>query len=160
MFEVAPLAPISPYGNSKMMTEIMLRDTANARDLRYVALRYFNVAGADPRLRSGQSTAQATHLIKIAAQAAFGLRPYLEVFGEDYPTPDGTCIRDYVHVTDLARAHLSALTYLRQGGDPEVLNCGYGRGFSVLEVIEAVKRVSGVDSPCERVRAGLGTLRS
>ena len=150
VYEDARLAPISPYGNSKMMTEIMLRDAATAHDLRYVALRYFNVAGADPQLRSGQSTAQATHLIKIAAQAAVGLRPYLEVFGEDYPTPDGTCIRDYVHVTDLARAHLSALAHLRDGGGSEVLNCGYGRGFSVLQVIEAVKRVSGVDFPVRK----------
>ena len=150
VYEDAPLKPISPYGSSKMMTEIMLRDAAAAHDLHYVALRYFNVAGADPQLRSGQSTAQATHLIKIAAQAACGLRPYLEIFGEDYPTPDGTCIRDYVHVTDLARAHLAALAYLRDGGGPEVINCGYGRGFSVLQVIEAVKQVSGVDFSVRR----------
>jgi UDP-glucose 4-epimerase len=150
VFEGEQLAPISPYGSSKMMTEIMLRDAAAAHDLRYVALRYFNVAGADPQLRSGQSTAQATHLIKIAAQAVVGLRHNLEVFGDDYPTPDGTCIRDYVHVTDLVRAHLSALGHLRQGGDSEVLNCGYGRGFSVLEVIEAVRRVSGVDFPVRK----------
>ena len=143
--EGAPLEPISPYGSSKAMTEIMLRDAARAYDLRYVALRYFNVAGADPRGRSGQSTPHATHLIKVALQAALGQRPYLEVFGTDYPTPDGTCIRDYIHVSDLIGAHLAALEYLRGGGESVALNCGYGRGFSVLEVIEAVKRVTGTD---------------
>jgi UDP-glucose 4-epimerase len=143
--EDARLEPISPYGSSKLMTEIMLRDTAHAHDLKYVALRYFNVAGADPLGRSGQSTPQATHLIKVAGEAALGLRPYLEVFGTDYPTPDGTCVRDYIHVTDLARAHISALEYLREGGKSEVLNCGYGTGYSVLDVIDAVKRASGSD---------------
>ncbi len=143
--ETAQLLPISPYGTSKLMTELMLRDTAQAHDLRYVALRYFNVAGADPRGRSGQSTARATHLIKVACETALGERPYLEVFGTDYPTPDGTCIRDYIHVTDLARAHLDALRYLRAGGESEVLNCGYGNGFSVLDVIGSVKRVSQHD---------------
>ena len=137
--EDARLEPISPYGSSKLMTEIMLRDTASAHDLRYVALRYFNVAGADPCGRSGQSTPHATHLIKVAAQAALGQRPYLEVFGTDYPTPDGTCIRDYIHVMDLTNAHLAALNYLRKGGDSQVLNCGYGRGFSVLDVIASVR---------------------
>ena len=143
--ETAQLLPISPYGTSKLMTELMLRDTAKATGLRYVALRYFNVAGADPLGRSGQSTAHATHLIKVACEAALGERPYLEVFGTDYPTPDGTCIRDYIHVTDLARAHLDALRYLRAGGESEVLNCGYGNGFSVLDVIGSVKRVSQHD---------------
>jgi len=143
--EDAPLEPISPYGSSKLMTEIMLRDAARAHDLHYVALRYFNVAGADPRGRAGQSTPHATHLIKVALQAALGQRPYLEVFGSDYPTADGTCVRDYIHVSDLIGAHLAALKYLRGGGESEVLNCGYGRGFSVLEVIEAVKRVTGAD---------------
>ncbi len=143
--EDARLEPISPYGSSKLMTEIMLRDTVHAHDLKYVALRYFNVAGADPLGRFGQSTPQATHLIKVAGEAALGLRPYLEVFGTDYPTPDGTCIRDYIHVTDLARAHVSALEYLREGGKSEVLNCGYGTGYSVLDVIDAVKRASGSD---------------
>lgn len=143
--EDARLEPISPYGSSKLMTEIMLRDTAHAHDLQYVALRYFNVAGADPLGRSGQSTPHATHLIKVAGQAALGQRPYLEVYGTDYPTPDGTCVRDYIHVTDLARAHVSALEYLREGGTSEVLNCGYGVGYSVLDVIEAVKRASGSD---------------
>lgn len=143
--EDAALEPISPYGTSKLMTEWMLRDTAKAHALRYVALRYFNVAGADPRGRSGQSTARATHLIKVACETALGERPYLEVFGTDYPTQDGTCIRDYIHVTDLVRAHLDALRYLRAGGKSEVLNCGYGEGFSVLDVIGSVKRVSGSD---------------
>jgi UDP-glucose 4-epimerase len=110
-----------------------------------VALRYFNVAGADPLGRSGQSTARATHLVKVACEAAAGERPYVEVFGTDYPTPDGTCIRDYIHVTDLVRAHLDALRYLRAGGQSEVLNCGYGNGFSVLDVIGSVKRVSQHD---------------
>jgi UDP-glucose 4-epimerase len=145
--ENAVLEPISPYGTSKLMTEIMLRDAAAAHPLRYVALRYFNVSGADPKGRSGQSTPHATHLIKVASQAALGGRPYLEVFGTDYPTPDGTCIRDYIHVSDLVRAHLDALSYLRQGGKSEVLNCGYGAGFSVLEVIAAVKRAAKADFP-------------
>jgi UDP-glucose 4-epimerase len=145
--EDVELTPISPYGSSKLMTEIMLRDTAKAHPLRYVALRYFNVSGADPKGRSGQSTPHATHLIKVASQAALGERAYLEVFGTDYPTPDGTCLRDYIHVTDLVGAHLDALRYLRQGGKSEVLNCGYGRGFSVLDVISAVKRVAKTDFP-------------
>ena len=143
--EDATLAPISPYGSSKMMTEIILRDAARAHDLRYVALRYFNVAGADPRGRTGQSTPDATHLIKVALQAALGRKPYLEVFGMDYPTPDGTCMRDFIHVSDLIGAHLAALKYLRAGGQSQIINCGYGRGFSVLEVVDAVKRVIGKD---------------
>ncbi|HEY8565550.1 MAG TPA: UDP-glucose 4-epimerase GalE [Beijerinckiaceae bacterium] len=143
--EDTPLSPINPYGRSKLMTEWMLADTARAHDLTYVALRYFNVAGADPQGRSGQSTPNATHLIKVASQAALGQRPYLQVFGTDYPTRDGSCIRDYIQVTDLARAHTAALDYLRGGGESLTLNCGYGRGFSVLEVIDVVKRVSGVD---------------
>jgi UDP-glucose 4-epimerase len=137
--------PVSPYGRSKLMTEWMLEDAGRAHGLRYVALRYFNVAGADPKGRAGQSTPRATHLVKVAVQAALGARPFLEVFGTDYPTPDGSCLRDYIQVTDLARAHLSALAHLRGGGASLTLNCGYGRGFSVLEVIEVVKRVSGVD---------------
>ena len=149
--EDARLAPISPYGTSKLMTELMLRDTARAHDLRYVALRYFNVAGADPFGRSGQSTARATHLVKVACEAALGQRPELQVFGSDYPTPDGTCIRDYIHVTDLVGAHLDALRYLRAGGESAVLNCGYGGGFSVLDVIAAVKRISHSEF---RVRMG------
>ena len=143
--EDAALNPMSPYGSSKMMTEIMLADTARAHDFRYVALRYFNVAGADPKGRSGQSTPNATHLIKVACETALGKRRYMEVFGTDYETPDGTCIRDYIQVTDLVRAHLAALRHLRDGGDSDVFNCGYSKGFSVLQVIEAVKRASGAD---------------
>jgi UDP-glucose 4-epimerase len=145
--EDAPTVPVSPYGWSKLMTEIMLRDAGSAYNLGHVILRYFNVAGADPKLRTGQSTPEATHLIKVAVQAALGLRERLEVFGIDYPTPDGTCVRDYIHVTDLARAHLAALNHLRQGGTSLTLNCGYGRGYSVLEVIEAVKRAAGRNFP-------------
>jgi UDP-glucose 4-epimerase len=140
-----PTVPMSPYGSSKLMTETMLRDTAAAHGLSYLILRYFNVAGADPLLRTGQSTKGATHLIKVAVETALGLRPMMEVFGTDYPTPDGTCIRDYIHVCDLVRAHADALHHLRSGRPSLTLNCGYGRGFSVLEVITAVKRVSGVD---------------
>ena len=143
--EQAPLCPISPYGSSKLMTEMMLADTARAHNLRYVALRYFNVAGADPQGRSGQSTLRATHLIKLASETALGRRPRLEVYGTDYDTADGTCVRDYIHVCDLIRAHMSALQHLRAGGSSDVFNCGYGRGFSVFEVIDAVKRISGVN---------------
>ncbi|MGH6769831.1 MAG: UDP-glucose 4-epimerase GalE [Xanthobacteraceae bacterium] len=145
--EDASLQPMSPYGSSKLMTEVMLRDVAAASGLKYTILRYFNVAGADPKMRSGQSTLGATHLIKVAAEAALGSRPQMDVYGTDYSTPDGTCIRDYIHVTDLAHAHLAALTYLRGGGDNGTFNCGYGHGYSVLEVIEAVKRASGADFP-------------
>jgi UDP-glucose 4-epimerase len=127
------------------MTEIMLRDAAAAHGLRHVILRYFNVAGADPLGRTGHSTLGATHLIKVAVETALGLRPKVDVFGTDYPTPDGTCIRDYIHVCDLVCAHFDALAYLRSGGASTTLNCGYGRGFSVLDVIETVKRLSGVD---------------
>jgi UDP-glucose 4-epimerase len=154
--EDAPTVPISPYGWSKLMTEIMLRDAGTAHGLQHVILRYFNVAGADPKRRTGQSTKAATHLIKVAAEAALGLRPKLDVFGTDYPTPDGTCIRDYIHVSDLVRAHADALRYLRSGAPSLTLNCGYGHGFSVLDVIETVKRVSGVDFKVETAprRAG------
>jgi len=154
--EDAPTQPISPYGWSKLMTEVMLRDAGRAHGLPYAILRYFNVAGADPHRRAGQSTRTATHLIKIAVETAVGLRPKLEVYGSDYPTPDGTCIRDYVHVSDLARAHSNALAYLRSGAPSLTLNCGYGHGFSVLEVIRAIKRVSGVDFNVETAprRAG------
>jgi UDP-glucose 4-epimerase len=138
-------APMSPYGSSKLMTEVMLRDAGAAHGLSHLILRYFNVAGADPMMRAGQSTRGATHLIKVAVETALGLRPMIEVFGTDYETPDGTCIRDYIHVSDLVRAHCDALRHLRNGGPSLTLNCGYGRGFSVLEVIEGVKRVSGVD---------------
>ena len=147
--EEAPTQPISPYGRSKLMSEIILRDAAKAHGLNYAILRYFNVAGADPQCRTGQSSIGATHLIKVAVETALGLRPKLEVFGLDYPTPDGSCIRDYIHVSDLTRAHSDALRQLRSGASSRTLNCGYGHGFSVLEVIETVKRVSGVDFKVE-----------
>jgi UDP-glucose 4-epimerase len=148
--------PESPYGMSKLMTEVMLRHASEAHGLKHVILRYFNVAGADPRLRTGQSSARATHLIKVAAEAASGKREGMSVFGTDYPTPDGTCLRDYIHVSDLARAHSAALDHLRSGGQNGTFNCGYGRGFSVFEVIDMVKKVSGKDFPVaiEARRAG------
>jgi len=145
ILETTALNPVSPYGTSKLMTEMMLKDVSAAHDFNYVALRYFNVAGADPRCRSGQSSRRATHLIKVATQAALGERSHIDLFGNDYPTPDGTCLRDYIHVSDLANAHMLALAHLRSGGESQVFNCGYGRGYSVLEVVEAVKRVSGRD---------------
>ena len=145
--EDAPTLPISPYGWSKLMTETMLRDASSAHGFGHVILRYFNVAGADPQGRTGQSTAGATHLIKVAVEAAVGSRSELNVFGTDYPTPDGTCIRDYIHVADLVLAHCAALQALRSGAPSLTLNCGYGHGFSVHDVIDAVKRVSGVDFP-------------
>ena len=138
-----PTVPLSPYGWSKLMTEVMLRDTSAAHDLSHVALRYFNVAGADPQMRTGLSTPGATHLIKVAVEAALGRRERIDVFGTDYPTPDGTCIRDFIHVSDLARAHLAALDYLREGGASTTLNCGYGRGYSIREVLDAVGRAAG-----------------
>jgi UDP-glucose 4-epimerase len=154
--EDAPLNPISPYGRSKLMVEWMLEDAARAHDFRYVALRYFNVAGADPKGRLGQSTPNATHLIKRGVQTALGRHSSMDVFGEDYPTRDGTCVRDYIQVTDLIDAHLAALRYLREGGAALVCNCGYGHGATVKEVIEVVKRVSGVDFKVNRAgrRAG------
>ena len=145
--ETTTLEPMSPYGWSKLMTEIMLRDVSCAHKLRHVALRYFNVAGADPKGRTGQSTKGATHLIKVACETAGGKRKGMEVFGTDYDTADGTCVRDYIHVTDLARAHVAALGHLESGGASETFNCGYGRGYSVLEVLDAVRRVSGQAVP-------------
>ena len=143
--ETVPLNPINPYGRSKLMSEWMIADAAAALGFTYVVLRYFNVAGADPQGRSGQSTPNATHLIKVATQAALGQRDRLDVYGTDYPTPDGSCLRDYIQVSDLAEAHRLALDHLRGGGESLVLNCGYGRGYSVLEVVEVVKTVSGRD---------------
>lgn len=137
------LAPMSPYGRSKLMTEWMLADVAAAHDMTFAALRYFNVAGGDPEGRVGQSTANATHLIKVACQTALGQRPYIEIYGDDYPTPDGTCIRDYIHVSDLAAAHTAALGHLRNGGASFIANCGYGHGFSVRDVLGAVERAAG-----------------
>ncbi|WP_040674408.1 UDP-glucose 4-epimerase GalE [Nitrobacter sp. Nb-311A] len=140
--ENATMRPLSPYGSSKMMAEQLLHDVAVAHDLNYVVLRYFNVAGADPSARTGLATAGATHLFKIAVEAATEQRDRVDVFGIDYSTPDGSCIRDFIHVSDLAQAHLAALSYLRKGGQSTVLNCGYGRGYSVLEIIETVQRIS------------------
>jgi UDP-glucose 4-epimerase len=156
--EDAPTRPMSPYGSSKLMTEIMLHDTAMAHDLNYVALRYFNVAGADPHGRTGLSTEGATHLLKVAVEAATGQRVKLDVFGTDYPTPDGTCIRDFIHVSDLVAAHKSALDYLRNGGRPITLNCGYGHGYSVREVIDAVRRVSGRNFPVQEAARRPGDI--
>ena len=141
--EHAPTRPLSPYGSSKLMAEIMLHDVATAHGMRYAVLRYFNVAGADRQGRIGLATIGATHLLKVAVEAATGQRAKVDVFGTDYPTPDGSCIRDLVHVADLVQAHRAALSYLRNGGTSVTLNCGYGRGYSVLEAIEAVRRVSG-----------------
>jgi UDP-glucose 4-epimerase len=141
--ESARTTPANPYGRSKLMTEWMLQDAAEATGLRYIALRYFNVAGADPLGRSGQSTPRATHLIKRACQTALGRLPYLGIFGVDFSTPDGTGVRDYIHVSDLVAAHALALDHLRAGGESGVFNCGYGHGFSVRDVIGAVEQASG-----------------
>jgi UDP-glucose 4-epimerase len=150
--EDSPTTPMSPYGSSKLMSEIMLRDVDRAHDLRFVILRYFNVAGADPMLRTGQSAPAATHLIKVACEAALGRRPKVDIFGTDYPTADGTCVRDYIHVSDLVRAHSAALAYLRRGGTSATLNCGYGHGHSVLDVLDAVKRACGCSFLVERAQ--------
>ncbi len=148
--------PINPYGRSKLMTEWMLADTAHAHDFRYVALRYFNVAGADPQGRTGQSTPRATHLIKRACQASLGRIPRLDIFGTDFPTPDGTGVRDYIHVMDLVEAHILALAALRAGGASEVYNCGYGRGLSVREIVRSVEQVTDRPLPVQEAgrRAG------
>jgi UDP-glucose 4-epimerase len=143
--ETTPLSPMSPYGRSKLMTEMMLADVAAAHPLRFGVLRYFNVAGADPGKRSGQSTPFATHLIKVACQTALGQRQKMDIFGTDYPTPDGTCVRDYIHVTDLIAAHALLLKHLRAGGESTTINCAYGQGYSVRQVVETVRRVSGVE---------------
>lgn len=143
--EETPLNPINPYGRSKKMVERVLSELSALHDFRYVSLRYFNVAGADKDARIGQNRKDATHLITLAVRTALGRRPFLEIYGTDYPTPDGTCIRDYIHVDDLSDAHLVALDYLAGGGASDVFNCGYGHGFSVREVVAAVKRVAGTD---------------
>jgi UDP-glucose 4-epimerase len=143
--ETTPLAPMSPYGKSKLMTEWMLADVAAAHPIKYGVLRYFNVAGGDPQKRSGQSTPLATHLIKVSCQAALGQRAKVDIFGTDFETPDGTGVRDYIHVTDLIAAHALLLEHLRKGGDSTTLNCAYGQGYSVRQVIETVKQVSGVN---------------
>ena len=151
VFETETPAPVSPYGSSKLMTEVMLRDSHDAYGLQYVALRYFNVAGADPQGRTGQSTPRATHLIKVACQTALGQRGHMDVFGTDYDTPDGTCLRDYIHVSDLISAHVDALAHLRKGGDSGIFNCGYGKGYSVLDVIRAVEKAHGAAFTVNRV---------
>ncbi|MCF8107956.1 MAG: UDP-glucose 4-epimerase GalE [Desulfohalobiaceae bacterium] len=149
--ESAPLKPINPYGRSKLMSEWILQDVSLAHPgFRQIILRYFNVAGADPQGRIGQSTPRATHLIKAACRTVLGQQDTLEIFGTDYPTPDGTGIRDYIHVTDLARAHVLALEYLRAGADPDIFNCGYGHGYSVQEIIAAVQNVSGRPLPTRK----------
>lgn len=154
--EEASMNPINPYGTSKLMSEWMLKDLTAASDLRCVILRYFNVAGCDPAGQIGQSTLKATLLVKVACEAAVGKREHLSVFGTDYPTPDGTGVRDYIHVSDLADAHVKSLDYLRAGGESKTMNCGYGHGYSVREVIETTKRITGVDFPVkeEPRRAG------
>ena len=154
--EDAPLAPINPYGASKVMIERVLADVARAADFTYVALRYFNVAGADPGGRIGQAYKEATHLITRALKAAKGESEKLLIYGTDYPTPDGTCIRDYLHVEDLAEAHLRSLDYLGDAGLSDRMNCGYGHGFSVREVVDTAKKVTGVDFRVEETgrRAG------
>jgi UDP-glucose 4-epimerase len=154
--ESSPNSPINPYGTSKLMSEWMLRDLSAVSGLKHVILRYFNVAGSDPEGRIGQSTRNATLLIKVAAEVAVGKREKLCVFGTDYPTPDGTGVRDYIHVSDLADAHIRALEYLRNGGESATLNCGYGHGYSVREVIDAVNRINGRPIPVEEMprRAG------
>jgi UDP-glucose 4-epimerase len=142
--EDSPTAPINAYGTSKLMSEWMLRDLCSATSMRHVVLRYFNVAGSDPQGRIGQSTRAATLLVKVACEAAVGKRPYLSVFGTDYPTPDGTGVRDYIHVEDLASAHLNSLDYLRAGGSSLVANVGYGHGYSVREVLSSVEKIAGI----------------
>lgn len=154
--EDMPLAPINPYGASKMMSEQMIRDLSFSSNLTHVILRYFNVAGADLESRIGQATPEATHLIKVACECVTGQRDGMKVFGTDYETRDGTCIRDYIHVDDLAKAHVMALDYMSNGGQSQILNCGYGRGFTVKEVIDVVKETSGKDFPAEEVERRAG----
>ncbi len=138
--------PLNPYGHSKLMSEQILRDTAISNpDFKFVILRYFNVAGASIDCSIGQRTPEATHLIKVACETVVGKRDCMSIYGEDYPTEDGTCVRDYIHIEDLASAHLAALEYLKEGGESDIFNCGYGKGFSVKEVIETMKKVSGID---------------
>lgn len=153
--ETTPLSPISPYGRSKLMTELMLADVAVAHPITYGVLRYFNVAGADPQGRSGQSSPMATHLIKVACQAALGQREKMDIFGTDFETPDGTGVRDYIHVSDLIAAHALLLKHLRAGGESQTLNCAYGHGYSVREVVETVRKVTGVN-----IRADEGPRRA
>ena len=157
--EDCPTGPINPYGRSKLMTEWLLGDVSRAHDFRHVALRYFNVAGGDPAGRTGQSTPRATHLIKRACQVALGLYPQLEIFGTDFPTPDGTGVRDYIHVSDLIAAHLLALEHLGRGGDSVTLNVGYGRGFSVHDVVKVAETASGRKIPVREEVPGARAIR-
>ena len=143
--EESPLCPINPYGRGKVMVEEILRDLSAAEDFKYIALRYFNVAGADAQARIGEGKKDATHLITQSLRTAAGINPRLYIYGTDYPTPDGTCIRDYIHVDDLADAHIKALEYLLHGGESDTFNCGYGQGYSVLEVVKTVKLITGID---------------
>jgi len=145
--EEAVIFPVNPYGQSKAIVEQILKDISSAGDIRYLSLRYFNVAGADRDGQIGEGKEEATHLITLATRTAAGKKPYLSIYGTNYPTPDGTCIRDYIHVEDLAQAHLSGLDYLLSDGSSEIFNCGYGKGYSVMEVVTAVKKVTGVDFP-------------
>jgi UDP-glucose 4-epimerase len=156
VFETAPYAPINPYGTSKVMGELMMQDLAEAGEFRFAAIRYFNVAGADPQGDLGQAYRQPTHLITRGLKTALGEFEKLFIYGTDYPTKDGTCIRDYIHVTDLAQAHLQALEYLMEAGESATVNCGYGHGFSVHEVVATIKRITGIDFPVEETdrRAG------
>lgn len=147
--ETMPLAPINPYGRSKAIVEEVLQDCSIAEGLKYIALRYFNVAGADPEGELGETKKDATHLITTCVRTAVGKRDKITIFGTDYPTPDGTCIRDYIHVMDLANAHLLALDYLLSGGESDVFNCGYGEGFSVLDIVNATKTVTGINFKVE-----------
>lgn len=149
--EFAPTNPVNPYGKSKLMSETMIRDYSNASKFKYVILRYFNVAGADNSGLIGQSSTKAAHLIKIACDAALGVRDSVSIFGTDYATPDGTGIRDYIHIEDLATAHVDALSYLQTAQTSQILNCGYGKGYSVREVLAKVQQVSGVDFPIVEV---------
>jgi len=158
--EEGPTIPLSPYGRSKLMTEWILQDTAAAHPLNFGILRYFNVAGADPKGRTGQSTPRATHLIKRACQVVTGQAPHLNIFGTDYDTPDGTGVRDYIHVSDLVDIHHCVLTHLRKTGQPLLLNCGYGRGFSVREVAATVQRISGTHLEIEEAPRRPGDLAS
>lgn len=154
--ETADLKPINPYGTTKAMVEQVLQDLAAAKDFRYIALRYFNVAGADPESRIGQDYRNPTHLITRALKTAIGKYEKLAIFGTDYQTPDGTCVRDYIHVDDLARAHALVLDYLMETGKSDVMNCGYGHGFSVKEVVAAAKKVTGIDFPVEEAERRAG----